>query len=153
MHTYKGTSFAEAYQKSLIDLFDNGDLCETRGTTSKELLNVSLEITDPSQCMYTNMTRSTQSKYIAAEFLWYYSGRNDVAFISKYAKFWEQIQNPNGTKKKTQNRKSFISMQLQTKSKQILIWNTPNSWLIISVIEVQKPLVVKWMTWHQKKQV
>ena len=97
MHTYKGTSFAEAYQKSLIDLFDNGDLCETRGTTSKELLNVSLEITDPSQCMYTNMTRSTQTKYIAAELLWYYAGRNDVAFISKYAKFWEQIQNPNGT--------------------------------------------------------
>jgi thymidylate synthase len=97
MHTYKGTSFAEAYQKSLIDLVDNGDLCETRGTTSKELLNVSLEITDPSQCMYTNMTRSTQTKYIAAELLWYYAGRNDVAFISKYAKFWEQIQNPNGT--------------------------------------------------------
>jgi thymidylate synthase len=97
MHTYKGTSFAEAYQKSLIDLIDNGDLCETRGTTSRELLNVSLEITDPSQCMYTNMARSTQTKYIAAEFLWYYAGRNDVAFISKYAKFWEQIQNPNGT--------------------------------------------------------
>jgi thymidylate synthase len=47
--------------------------------------------------MYTNMARSTQTKYIAAEFLWYYAGRNDVAFISKYAKFWEQIQNPNGT--------------------------------------------------------
>lgn len=97
MHNYKGTSFAEAYKLSLIDLMANGDLCETRGTTSRELLNVSLEVTDPSQCMYTNPARSTQFKYIAAELLWYYAGRNDVKFISKYAKFWEQIQNPNGT--------------------------------------------------------
>lgn len=97
MYNYKGSTFAEAYQLSLADLVTNGDLCETRGTSSRELLNVSLEIADPSQCMYTNPTRSTQTKYIAAEFLWYYAGRNDVQFISKYAKFWEQIQNSNGT--------------------------------------------------------
>jgi thymidylate synthase len=97
MFIYKGKTFAEAYRKSLVDLVENGQTCETRGTVSKEQLNVSLVIEDPSQCMYTNTVRSTQFKYIAAEFLWYYAGRNDVKFISKYAKFWEQIQNDNGT--------------------------------------------------------
>ena len=92
MFIYKGKTFADAYRQSLSDLVECGQTCETRGTTSKELLNVSLVVEDPSQCMYKNPARSTQFKYIAAEFLWYYAGRNDVKFISKYAKFWEQIQ-------------------------------------------------------------
>jgi len=68
-----------------------------RGTTSKELLDVALEIEDPRQCLYSNKVRGSQQKYIAAEFLWYYAGRNDVKFISNWAKFWETIQNPDGT--------------------------------------------------------
>jgi thymidylate synthase len=68
-----------------------------RGTTSKELLDVAIVIDDPTQCLYDNEVRGSQQKYIAAEFLWYYAGRNDVAFISKWAKFWETIQNPDGT--------------------------------------------------------
>jgi thymidylate synthase len=112
MYNYKGATFAEAYQRSLVDLVTNGDLCETRGTSSKELLNVSLEIADPSQCMYTNLTRSTQTKYIAAELLWYYAGRNDVQFIAKYAKFWEQIQNPNGTANSAYGNLIFKPKQL-----------------------------------------
>jgi len=97
MFIYKGKTFADAYRQSLSDLMQSGQTCETRDTVSKELLNVSLVVEDPSKCMYKNKARSTQFKYIAAEFLWYYAGRNDVKFISKYAKFWEQIQNDNGT--------------------------------------------------------
>jgi len=68
-----------------------------RGTISKEQLNVALVVEDPRSCLYTNPARSSQMKYIAAELVWYYLGRNDVAFISKWAKFWEQIQNDDGT--------------------------------------------------------
>lgn len=68
-----------------------------RGTKSTELLDVALEVLDPTQCLYANEARGSQKKYIAAEFLWYYAGRNDVQFISKWAKFWESIQNSDGT--------------------------------------------------------
>jgi len=47
--------------------------------------------------MYTNAKRSTQFKYISAEFLLYYLGRNDADYISRYAKMWEYIKNPDGT--------------------------------------------------------
>jgi thymidylate synthase len=97
MITFKANSFAECYSDSLKSLLENGLVNNARGTTSKELLDVALVIEDPTKCLYSNQVRGSQLKYIAAEFLWYYSGRNDVEFISKWAKFWETIQNPDGT--------------------------------------------------------
>lgn len=97
MLIFKGQSFADCYRDSLSHLYENGENNEARGTTSKELLNVALVVEDPTQCLYKNAARSSQKKYIAAEFLWYYTGRNDVKFISNWAKFWESIQNDDGT--------------------------------------------------------
>lgn len=97
MITFKGKTFAECYRDSLVGLSENGLKNEARGTTSKELLNVALLIEDPTSCLYSNSIRGSQIQYIAAEFLWYYMGRNDVQFISKWAKFWETIQNLDGT--------------------------------------------------------
>lgn len=97
MIVFTGNSFADCYEASLKHLVANGIVNNARGTTSKELLDVALVVEDPTQCLYSNQARGSQLKYIAAEFLWYYMGRNDVAFISKWAKFWETIQNPDGT--------------------------------------------------------
>ena len=97
MITFKGNTFAQAYQDSISHLMVHGMVNNARGTTSKELLDVAIVVEDPTQCLYDNSVRGSQQKYIAAEFLWYYAGRNDVAFISKWAKFWESIQNPDGT--------------------------------------------------------
>jgi thymidylate synthase len=97
MLVFKAESFSECYRESISFLFANGIENSARGTKSTELLDVALEIADPRQCFYLNEERGSQKKYIAAELLWYYSGRNDVAFISKWAKFWESIQNPDGT--------------------------------------------------------
>jgi thymidylate synthase len=97
MIVFKSESFAECYKDSLTYLFEHGAENEARGTRSKELLDVALEISDPAKCLYLNKARGSQKKYIAAELLWYYMGRNDVKFISKWAKFWETIQNSDGT--------------------------------------------------------
>lgn len=96
MIVFKAPTFAEAYKESLAHVMT----CQennARGTISREQLNVALVVDDPRSCLYTNPVRGSQMKYIAAEFLWYYMGRNDVKFISKWAKFWEQIQNEDGT--------------------------------------------------------
>lgn len=97
MLVFQEDSFAKAYGKSLVEVMDTGLENGARGTVSKEHLNVALVIEDPRSCLYTNPARSSKFKYIAAEFLWYYLGRNDVDFISKYAKFWKQIANEDGT--------------------------------------------------------
>lgn len=97
MLVFKGKTFAQAYWISIKTLLESGKVNNARGTTSKEFLDACLVIEDPSQCLYDNPTRGSQYKYLAAEFLWYFLGRNDVEFISKHAKFWETIQNADGT--------------------------------------------------------
>lgn len=97
MIVFKGEDFATVYHDSLKYLMDEGPKNDPRGTKTKELLNVALVMENPASCLYENEVRSSQRKYIAGELLWYFSGRNDVKFISKFSKFWENLQNPDGT--------------------------------------------------------
>tara|TARA_Y100000389_G_scaffold172878_2_gene181658 strand:+ start:5219 stop:6088 length:870 start_codon:yes stop_codon:yes gene_type:complete len=98
MKIYEGQNFAEAYRKSLFDLFNNSEHeTSPRGLKIKENVNAAIVVKDPVQCLYTNARRSSQYKYLAAELLWYFTGRNDLKFIEKYASFWRQIVNKDGT--------------------------------------------------------
>jgi len=97
MLVFKGKTFAQAYWISIKALMELGKTNNARGTTSKEFLDACLVIEDPSQCLYENPVRGSQFKYLAAEFFWYFLGRNDVDYIAKHAKFWKQIQNEDGT--------------------------------------------------------
>lgn len=97
MQVFKGKTFADVYQLALAKLMASGRKNEARGTSSIELRDIGLEIKNPEMCLYSNSKRSSQLKYLAAEFLWYYSGRNDAAFIGRFAKMWESIKSPDGT--------------------------------------------------------
>ena len=98
MLVYQGPDFSTVYRESLTDLMKNPEYdTRPRDLNIKENTNVALVIENPLSCLYTNETRSSQKKYIAAELLWYFMGRNDTAFIQEYAKFWNSIQNEDGT--------------------------------------------------------
>lgn len=98
MKVYSKDTFAEVYRDMLSDLMGpEGQTSNPRSNSTKEIVDVCLEIKNPISSLYKNKIRSSQSKYIAAEFMWYFLGRNDVKFISKYAKFWERIANLDGT--------------------------------------------------------
>lgn len=98
MQVFKGNSFSEVYKDSLSYLY-NAPQHETqpRDMKVKENIQVCLEINNPLYSMFDNPRRSSQYRYIAAELLWYFLGRADVEFISKYASFWKQIQNEDGS--------------------------------------------------------
>ncbi len=98
MIIYQAKTFAAVYEEALHDLMKNPEyVTQPRDMKINEMCDVALEIEDPLSCLYTNPERSSQFKYIAAELLWYFMGRNDVEYIAKYAKFWESIQNDDGT--------------------------------------------------------
>ena len=98
MRIYSDNSFASVYKKSLTDLLYAPDFVSSpRELKINEILNVTLEIENPRLSTYNNIRRGSQDKYIAAELLWYFAGRNDIDYIKKYAKFWESIQNEDGT--------------------------------------------------------
>lgn len=95
---FKGDSFAEVYKDSLEDILKNPEYkTSPRGMYINENINNILVIDNPIQCLYENKRRSSQSRYLAAELLWYFTGRNDLKFIEKYAGFWRQIANEDGT--------------------------------------------------------
>ena len=98
MIQYQAQDFSRVYSSCLCDLLRNPEFSTSpRGLKILENTNVALTIENPLSCLYVNERRSSQKKYIAAELLWYFLGRNDVAFIKEYAKFWTTIQNEDGT--------------------------------------------------------
>lgn len=128
MRVYKGRSFASVYAASLADLLDYPEYeTQPRGMKIRECTNVSLVIEKPDLCLYTNERRGSQFRYIAAELLWYFTGRNDLKFIEKYSAFWRQIANENGTLNSAYGNLIFTSKNEYGYSQ----W----SWAIKSLIE------------------
>jgi thymidylate synthase len=92
MLAIKGETFSDVYIRSLGYLTKHPQyISSPRGMKVKETLNVGLVIKDPRFCLYHNPRRSSQYKYIAAELLWYFTGRSDLGFIENYSSFWRQI--------------------------------------------------------------
>lgn len=92
-----GETFAEVYEHILKNLLESPEyVCSPRGMEIKEITDFSFVVKNPASCLYENSRRSSQKKYIAAEFLWYFSGRRDLAFIQRYASFWKQIADSDG---------------------------------------------------------
>jgi len=98
MRIYKGETFAEAYELALNSVIHNPEYTSSpRGMKIFEVTDAALVIEDPTFCLYENDRRSSQFKYIAAELVWYFTGRKDANFITPYAKFWNQIANKDGS--------------------------------------------------------
>jgi thymidylate synthase len=98
MVIYQANSFAGVYEEALHDLMKYPEyVTQPRDMRINEMCDVALVIENPLSCLYRNEFRSSQFKYIAAEFMWYFMGRNDVEYIAKYAKFWESIKNDDDT--------------------------------------------------------
>jgi len=93
-----GDSFANAYHKLLHSVYYKPEYeCAPRGLKIKEITDVYFTVIDPISNLFKNDARCPPARYLAGEFLWYFSGSNDLAFISKYSKFWKHITNTDGT--------------------------------------------------------
>lgn len=91
-------TFAECYKDLLNELLINPEYtCAPRGMQINEITDYMFTVENPISCLYDNIRRGSQEKYIAAEFLWYFSGRRDLAFIEKYASFWKHVANDDAT--------------------------------------------------------
>lgn len=92
------STFSGLYSKTLERLNSNPDyVVSPRGKVINECTNATLLLTNPSSNLFMNKERKNIFKYLAGEFLWYLLGRNDLAFIEKYSKFWHKIANPDNT--------------------------------------------------------
>jgi thymidylate synthase len=98
MRLYQEEYIADAFKSVLVDLWINPDFVTSpRGMEVREIRDCSLEIKYPMFNIYSNKFRSSPTKYIAAELLWYFSGTNNPVYIENYASLWKGIHNPDGT--------------------------------------------------------
>lgn len=92
MRIYENEFIANSYEQILSDLLYDPDFKVTpRGLRNNEILNCSIVTDNPNFNMFINERRSSVKKYISAEILWYFSGTNDISFISKYASMWKSL--------------------------------------------------------------
>lgn len=96
MKVYSTRTFANAYAQLLFDITQSPEyIVSPRSQTVHEIHNCVLEF-NPLNALYTNDVRSSQFKYISAELLWYFSGRQDIEFIQRYSSFWKKLVNDDG---------------------------------------------------------
>lgn len=81
------------FRTCLYNLREHGLEAHPRGTTTMELLNYNITLTDPRNRVITFPARKTNLKYLLGEFIWYLGGSNDPKGILPYSKFWDNIRN------------------------------------------------------------
>ncbi len=98
MRVIKGKNFAELYKNICNELMTNPEYeSAPRGQKIKEISDAILINEDPTSNLFLNKARDVPLKYLAGELLWYFSGRNDLSFISNFSSFWKNISNEDGT--------------------------------------------------------
>lgn len=94
----KFKNWAEAYKHILYSLMNKPEyVCSPRGYAIKEITNFHFEIEDSTSNLFKNEIRSPNMKYLYGELYWYFTSRNDLAFIQKFSKFWDKIANEDDT--------------------------------------------------------
>lgn len=97
--TITSNRFSTIYKMLLDEIYNNPDYIDLspRGFKIKEKTNIELLLTNPKSNLYINNIRPPKLKYLYGELLWYFLGRDDLEFISKYSTFWEKIAKEDGT--------------------------------------------------------
>lgn len=72
------------YLDLLQVLKEEGDIVGPRSLRTKELCNITLRLDDARECVITLAERKLNYPFMVAEWLWMWTGRNDVEMISSY---------------------------------------------------------------------
>jgi len=86
-------TFGEAWSHLLESLYNEGTVLAPRGIYSRELTDVTLRFIDPYENILVNGIRRPSYRFMVAEWLWIWFGREDVASISKYNPHISQFSN------------------------------------------------------------
>lgn len=93
MTTIKSASIMNAYKKLVNKLLTKGE--NIRNTL--ELRNCVINITNPNLNHIWFPYKSVSWDYSIGELKWYWSGKNDLATISQYSKFWNHVSDDGQT--------------------------------------------------------
>lgn len=97
MKIISGHSFSYVYKKLLDSLLYEFEYENSaRNKQTREILDVILTIENPLSNIFSCSAREFPYNYLAGELIWYFMGRRDVHFISRYSKFWQKLADSDG---------------------------------------------------------
>ena len=122
------------------------DLCKKLSTSphvgnTKEMNNVRIMLNDINQNIVS--VRGISPSYLFGEWLWYFTGRNDVEFISQYGSMWKRLSDDG----KTNNSAYGYIMQKKFGFNQVekiieLLTEDPSSRRAVININIPNPNVI-----------
>lgn len=96
MNTFRSCNEAFVYISEKIKK-DYDFVSKPRGLETKEIINLSISVSDPYDRLIINKHRKISLKYLVGEFLWYERGSDLLDEICFYSKFWEKLSNDSKT--------------------------------------------------------
>lgn len=84
MHVFRGTSVNDFYVELIDAIMARGVEKRPRGTVTRELRPVTLELVDPRRRLVTAHGRPNNVAFFLAELVWILTGRNDVGFLEPF---------------------------------------------------------------------
>jgi len=91
-----GASISELYTATCVAL-TKAPKVTARGLETKEIIGLSLELTDPRARIITNVGRAIDMRYCIGELCYFLAGRTDLASIYHYSKFWAKVSDDGKT--------------------------------------------------------
>lgn len=87
MRSVEGNCFDEVYEKVLAHVMRDPDhVCSPRGQKIKELIAFTFTLNNPRARLLMNESRATNYGFGVGEFIWYWTGRNDLETMLYYNK-------------------------------------------------------------------
>lgn len=84
IHTLSAPRFNELYPQLITLIRDQGEDASPRGTTTREIHPVMLQVEDPTQHILTAYGRPINVTFAMAEVIWILAGRKDVRFLEYF---------------------------------------------------------------------
>lgn len=84
IYCFEGASADDVWEKATTAITDQGTGLDSRGGSSRELLHVALQVSDPRQRWVSRRRESMNVAFAIAEVIWILGGRNDSAFLNYF---------------------------------------------------------------------
>jgi len=98
LNTYiRRESADELYKQLCTELVNYSEVVSPRGLGTHELLDVTLELDDPTDRLVMCPARGIDLRYLVGELCFYLGLRTDLKFISHYSKFWNKVSDDGAT--------------------------------------------------------
>lgn len=100
MKFIEANSFAELYQKAMLQVYENYDFCtKPRNMNIRECMNVFMQLNNPFSNLFKSNDKlvTLQTGYLKKELSLYLSGSFTADHFAKASRFWDTIKNPDDT--------------------------------------------------------